>query len=53
MFAESMGVTGFSVEPLEQFKAAFTQALDKDGPCLLNIDMRKLEPMRGSILPDG
>ena len=53
MFAESMGVTGFSVASLEQFKAAFTQALDKDDPCLLNIDMRKLEPMQGSILPDG
>ncbi|MCZ6503230.1 MAG: thiamine pyrophosphate-dependent enzyme, partial [Gammaproteobacteria bacterium] len=52
MFAESMGVTGFNVESLEQFKAAFAQALDKDGPCLLNIDMRKLEPMQGSILPD-
>ena len=53
MFAESMGVTGFKVQSLEQFKSAFTRAMDKDGPCLLDIDMRTLEPMQGSVLPDG
>ena len=53
MFAESMGVTGFKVQSLEEFKSAFTRAMDKDGPCLLDIDMRTLEPMQGSVLPDG
>ncbi|MCH7741659.1 MAG: thiamine pyrophosphate-binding protein [Proteobacteria bacterium] len=53
MFAESMGVTGFNVQSLEEFKSAFAKAMDEDGPCLLNIDMRELEPMQGSILPEG
>ncbi len=51
MFAESMGVPGYSVDSLASFKTAFADALDVDGPCLLNIDMRQLKPMKGSILP--
>lgn len=51
MFAESMGVTGYTVESLADFKFAFAKACKTEGPCLLNIDMRKLEPMKGSILP--
>ena len=49
--AESMGVTGVNVETLTEFKAAFKSAMDRKGPTLLNIDMRKLIPMQGSILP--
>jgi acetolactate synthase-1/2/3 large subunit len=49
--AESMGVTGVGVETLTEFKAAFGSAMDREGPTLLNIDMRKLIPMQGSILP--
>ena len=49
--AESMGVTGVAVETLTEFKAAFGSAMDRAGPTLLNIDMRKLIPMQGSILP--
>ncbi len=51
MFAESMGVPGYTVDSLASFKAAFSAALEVDGPCLLDIDMRRLQPMRGSILP--
>ena len=49
--AESMGVTGVHVESLDEFKEAFRLAMDHSGPILLNIDMRKLIPMQGSILP--
>lgn len=51
MFAESMGVPGFTVESVEEFRSAFTEGMKATGPVLLNIDMRKLELMQGSILP--
>ncbi len=50
-FAESMGVRGYTVETLDEFNAAFTDAMSAEGPALLNIDMRKLTPMQGSMLP--
>ena len=50
-FAISLGVKGLTVESLDDFKSAFDQALAEKGPILLNIDMRKLIPMEGSILP--
>ena len=49
--AESMGVTGVGVQTLTEFTTAFEAAMDREGPTLLNIDMRKLIPMQGSILP--
>ena len=52
-FAASMGVKGMTVESLDDFKAAFALAVDATGPVLLNIDMRQLLPMQGSILPQG
>jgi len=52
MFAESMGVPGFTVESLEEFKSAFAEGMKATGPVLLNIDMRKLKLMQGSILPE-
>jgi acetolactate synthase I/II/III large subunit len=51
MFAESMGVPGFTVTSVEEFKTAFAKGMQATGPVLLNIDMRKLELMQGSILP--
>ncbi len=51
MFAESMGVPGYNVASLLEFDNAFREAAGRAGPSLLNIDMRKLEPMAGSILP--
>ena len=49
--AESMGVTGVGVQTLTEFTTAFEAAMDREGPTLLDIDMRKLIPMQGSILP--
>ncbi|MBT4162585.1 MAG: hypothetical protein HOC70_10825 [Gammaproteobacteria bacterium] len=50
-FAESMGVRGETATSLKEFQDAFISAMAASGPCLINIDMRKLEPMKGSILP--
>lgn len=49
--AESMGVPGRSVTSLAEFEQAFEEAANRDGPMLLDIDMRRLEPMSGSMLP--
>jgi len=51
LMAESMGVRGVTVESLTDFQSDFSAAMTADGPTLLHIDMRKLEPMKGSILP--
>ncbi len=51
LMAESMGVRGVTIESLADFQSAFKEAIKVDGPTLLHIDMRKLEPMQGSILP--
>lgn len=49
--AESMGVRSYSVESLDGFNAAYKGALAETGPSLLHINMRKLIPMQGSVLP--
>ena len=49
--AQSMGMFGSNVTSLEGFNEAFTQALVREEPCLINIDMRSLIPMQGSIMP--
>ena len=49
--AQSMGMFGSNVTSLEGFNEAFTQALAREEPCLINIDMRSLTPMQGSIMP--
>ena len=51
MMAESMGVTGVTVASLSDFQRAFRNAVNADEPVLLHIDMRKLEPMQGSLPP--
>ena len=50
--AESMGVRSFTVESLDAFDAAYQTALGENGPSLLHINMRRLIPMQGSILPN-
>lgn len=49
--AESVGVKGVTADSLESFNTHYKSALEEAGPVLINIDMRKLEPMQGSILP--
>lgn len=51
MLAESMGVRGLTVQSLAAFSAAFTEAMAADRPALINIDMRQLQPMKGTMLP--
>ncbi len=49
--AMSMGVRGCSAGSRDEFATAFSEAAERDGPTLIDIDMRKLIPMKGSILP--
>ncbi len=49
--AQSMGMKGATITSLVEFNEAFAQAMNHEGPYLINIDMRELTPMRGSILP--
>lgn len=48
-FAESMGVEGYNVTSATGFEDAFTAAVASGMPSLLNIDMRALQPMQGSM----
>jgi acetolactate synthase-1/2/3 large subunit len=50
---EAMGVPGFRVKTAAAFDAALATALAMPGPYLLDIDMLALEPMKGSMLPQG
>ena len=43
--ARSMGAAAHAVASVEQFAAAYTAALDSDGPVLLDIDLNALHPM--------
>ena len=43
--ARSMGAAAHAVGSVEQFAAAYTAALDSDGPVLLDIDLNALHPM--------
>ena len=52
-FAESLGVAGHKVQSAADFSQRFTEALATQGPTLLDIDMRRLQPMQGSLLPAG
>ena len=49
--ARSMGMEGTTITSLDGFNAAFSSALAREAPYLINIDMRSLTPMEGSILP--
>ncbi|MFV2090093.1 MAG: thiamine pyrophosphate-binding protein, partial [Pseudomonadales bacterium] len=48
--ARGMGMAAESVASADEFEAAFERAMVADGPVLLDIDMSKLQPMRGSVL---
>ena len=43
--ARSLGAAAHSVGSVEQFAAAYTAALDSDGPALLDIDLDALHPL--------
>lgn len=45
--AQGMGLPGYPVKTVEEFRDAFKQAADTDGPALLDIDMAALQPMGG------
>jgi acetolactate synthase-1/2/3 large subunit len=45
--AQGMGMPGTPVKSVEEFRDAFKQAADTDGPALLDIDMAALQPMGG------
>lgn len=45
--AQGIGMTGLPVKTVEEFRDAFKQAADADGPVLLDIDMGALQPMGG------
>lgn len=51
MMAESMGVPGIRVSSVEEFDAAFSEAMAATGPCLIDIDMEHFAPMEISIMP--
>jgi acetolactate synthase-1/2/3 large subunit len=48
---ESMGVPGFRIRSAAAFEASLATALALPGPCLLDVDMLALTPMRGAMLP--
>ncbi len=49
--AESMGVPGVRVASVEEFEAAFSEAMAATGPRLIDIDMEHFAPMEISIMP--
>ena len=49
--AESMGVPGVRVASVEEFEAAFSEAMAASGPRLIDIDMEHFAPMEISIMP--
>ena len=49
--AESMGVPGVAVRSADAFEKALAGALRRDGPTLIDVDMRALEPIKGTMLP--
>lgn len=49
--AESMNMKGVTADSLASFNQHFADAMASDAPTLINIDMRVLEPMQGTILP--
>ncbi len=49
--AESMGVPGIRVASVEEFEAAFSEAMAATGPRLIDIDMEHFAPMEISIMP--
>ena len=44
--AEAVGLKGIAVKGTDGFAKAFSEALDTDGPVLLDIDMSSLAPMK-------
>lgn len=50
-FAESMGVPASRVASTGDFQAVLREAFQAEGPYLIDIDMTKLQPMKGSVLP--
>jgi acetolactate synthase-1/2/3 large subunit len=44
--AEGIGLKGIPVKGTDEFKTAFKEAMEIDGPVLLDIDMSSLQPMR-------
>lgn len=51
MMAASMGVPGERVASVEAFEAALDEAMRRDGPYLIDVDMEHLAPMEISIMP--
>ena len=45
--ATAMGMKGFKVQGVDAFREAFADAVDHDGPALLDIDMASLAPLGG------
>lgn len=45
--AQGIGLPWMPVKTVEDFRDAFKQAVDADGPVLLDIDMAGLQPMGG------
>ena len=45
--ARGMGVNGEQVKGIDEFKAAFTRAMEIPGPYVLDVDLRTLAPMLG------
>ena len=48
--ARGMGMAAEAVGSAAQFPAALERAMAVEGPALLDIDMSKLTPMKGSVL---
>ncbi|MCP5071617.1 MAG: hypothetical protein GY946_34080, partial [bacterium] len=44
--ARAMGIEGHSVSGVDAFRAAFSRAVEAEGPVLLDIDMASLQPIR-------
>jgi acetolactate synthase-1/2/3 large subunit len=48
--ARGMGMEAEAVSSAAEFETAFERAMAAEGPRLLDIDMSRLQPMRGSVL---
>lgn len=49
--AQSMGVPGQRVQSVAEFEAAFDEAMEADGPYLIDVDMEHFAPMEISVMP--
>ena len=49
--AESMGLTGLHADTVDGFSEQLEKAMDIDGPVLIELNVRKMQPITGVVPP--